>query len=401
MTRMSLRLYMDDNASAPVRESANAAAVEAMAHRNASAVHAEGRAARAAVDKARHSIAAFAVAREDDVIFTASGSEANVLALAPDLRISGRAVTHLLVSAIEHPSVAAGGRFGGERTEIIPVFETGVVNLKALEHRLSGLGVDSVPFVSIMAANNETGVIQPIAATANIVHAHGGVLHCDAVQVAGRTDFAEATEGADLVSISAHKLGGLTGAGALVVRNGAIALSPLVTGGGQERNRRAGTEAVAAIAAFGAAVDEAQTESKLWETVATCRDEIESHILNTAADAIIAGRDAPRLPNTIQVVVPGMKAETAVIAFDLAGAAISSGSACSSGKVTASPVLKAMGFSDEHSASAVRISLPRTTTAEEAERFCAIWDRVIGTLREGYRNNAFNENDTSVARGAA
>jgi cysteine desulfurase len=418
---MSQRLYMDDNASAPLRESAHQAAVAAMALRNASAVHAEGRAARACVDRARDAVAAFASATAEGVVFTATGSEANMTALDPALHTDKKPVTHLLVSAIEHPSVAACGRFAPDNVLRIPAIPDGCVDGDALDGMLSALPVGAVPLVSVMAANNETGVLQPISAIADIVHAHGGVLHCDAVQVAGRVPFAIATEGADLLSISAHKLGGTTGAGALVLRNPAIGLSPLVTGGGQERNRRAGTEAVAAIAAFGAAVEEAANEAALWERVALFRDVIEGHILRSRPDAIIAGGNAPRLPNTIQVIVPGLTAETAIIAFDLAGAAISSGSACSSGKVTASPVLRAMGFSEAESGSALRISLPRTTTQEDASRFCAIWDRVIGRAGGAHtapdalvgagpnagagtgagRNNAFNETDTSAARGAA
>jgi cysteine desulfurase len=402
---MSPRLYMDDNASAPLRDDARMAAIDAMSCRNASAVHAEGRTARAVVDRARDVVAAFAGARSEDVVFTGSGSEANMTALDPNLRVNKMPVTHLLVSAIEHPSVAAGGRFSPDQVSIIRAMPDGRVDRGALEALLMALPEGALPLVSIMAANNETGVIQPIPQLAEIVHRHGGVLHCDAVQVAGRIPFADATAGADLVSVSAHKLGGLTGAGALIVRNPMIAISPLISGGGQERNRRAGTEAVATIAAFGAAVREAEGEENLWASVSSCRDAIEAHIQSARPDAIIAGRDVPRLPNTTQVIVPGLSAETAIIAFDLAGAAISSGSACSSGKVTASPVLKAMGYSAAESASALRISLPRTTTRQDAARFCAIWDKVIGSpvasSASPLAQDDFNANDTSAARGAA
>jgi cysteine desulfurase len=375
---MSQRLYMDDNASAPLRESAHQAAVAAMALRNASAVHAEGRAARACVDRARDAVAAFASATAESVVFTATGSEANMTALDPALHTDKKPVTHLLVSAIEHPSVAACGRFAPDNVLRIPAIPDGCVDGDALDGMLSALPVGAVPLVSVMAANNETGVLQPISAIADIVHAHGGVLHCDAVQVAGRVPFAIATEGADLLSISAHKLGGTTGAGALVLRNPAIGLSPLVTGGGQERNRRAGTEAVAAIAAFGAAVEEAANEAALWERVALFRDVIEGHILRSRPDAIIAGGNAPRLPNTIQVIVPGLTAETAIIAFDLAGAAISSGSACSSGKVTASPVLRAMGFSEACRQSrkrSIRSNRLTSTSTNMALRPISRWTR--------------------------
>ncbi|MEM8876805.1 MAG: cysteine desulfurase family protein [Pseudomonadota bacterium] len=398
---MSRRIYMDDNASAPLRDCARAAAIEAMAFRNPSAVHAEGRNARALIDTARDKVAGYAAVRAEDVIFTASGSEANMLALDPALESNGNAVTHLLVSAIEHPSVAAGGRFGRQAAQSIPVLESGIIDLAALQRLLSDLPQGAVPLVSVMAANNETGVIQPICELSEIVHSHDGVLHCDAVQVAGRIGFENATHGADLMSISAHKLGGLTGAGALVLRNAALSLSPLVSGGSQERNRRAGTEAVAAIAAFGASVDEATGEATLWDGVSACREQIEAHVLNTTPDAIIAGRNAPRLPNTINVILPGMRAETAVIAFDLAGTAISSGSACSSGKVTSSPVLRAMGYGTEDSASALRISLPRTTTEEDTDQFCAIFDRVIGTLRRNAGHDGPALDDQSTARGAA
>ncbi len=265
------------------------------------------------------------------MIFTSGATEANMLALSPSL---GDA---LFVSAIEHPSVRAGGRFGAV-TEL-PVTSEGVVDLGKAEALIAHA---KRPLVSLMLANNETGIIQPVRQLADIVHRAGGLLHVDAVQAPGRIAVDMGALGADMLTISSHKLGGPQGAGALIVRGG-IAVEPLIRGGGQERNRRAGTENVAAIAGFGAASSSARSWENAAKHLIQLRDRIETGIRSATPHAVIFGAGQPRLPNTILVAVPGMSAETAIIAFDLAGIALSSGAACSSGKVSASHVLAAMG----------------------------------------------------------
>ena len=319
--------YLDWNATAPLRPEARAAMTAALdASGNPSSVHAAGRAARRLVDRARDQVAALVGVSAKEVVFTSGGTEANVLALSPS--IGGC----LLVSTIEHPSVRSGGRFTA--VEDVPVTADGVVDFAALERLVAGR---DRPLVSIMLANNETGVIQPVARAAEIVHAAGGLLHVDAVQGPGRISCDFKALGADLMTLSAHKLGGPQGAGALIRRDG-FALEPLIKGGGQERGARAGTENVAAIAGFGAAA-EAAAKALADETtrMGALRDRLEAGIKAVASDAVIFGAPGVRLCQTTLFSVPGMKAETAVIAFDLEGVAISSGSACSSGKVRAIP----------------------------------------------------------------
>ena len=339
---MSERTYFDWNATAPLRQEARAAMVTALELTgNASSVHAEGRAARRLVEQARAQVAALAGAEAKNVTFTSGATEANMLALTPAIGIGGRKEPRdrLFVSAIEHPSVRSGGRFPAEQVEELPVTGDGVVDLHALR---SAIARAERPLVSVMLANNETGVIQPIAEIAAIVHAANGVLHVDAVQGPGRIDCRIGELGADLMSLSAHKLGGPQGAGALVSRGDVHIAEPLIKGGGQERGLRAGTENVAAIAGFGAAAAIAANQADAAR-MADLRDRVEAGIKATLPEAVIFGQNAPRLPNTTLFTVPGMKAETAIIAFDLNGIAVSSGSACSSGKVQASHVLAAMG----------------------------------------------------------
>lgn len=377
------RLYFDDNASAPPRATAVDAAQKAIAlGGNPSSVHGEGRSARRIVNEAREAVARLFGADAANVIFTSGATEANATALDPGVTFEGRKVTHCLVSAIEHASVLAGGRFGAEAIIPIPVDADGRVLPEAVAALLSRLGPPAVPLVSVMAANNETGVVQPIGEIADVVHAAGGVLHSDAVQAAGRIDAAKALAGADLVSVSGHKIGAPCGVGALIVMNDAVQLSgPLIGGGGQERNRRGGTENVPGIAGFGVAAREAAEEKSRWDEISVLRSWIESRLRTISPDVRIFGEGAPRLPNTICVARPGLLSETAVIAFDLKGMAISSGSACSSGKVGSSHVLRAMGY-DEADGGALRISLPRTATRADAERFIAAWKEICGTVAD-------------------
>jgi cysteine desulfurase len=373
---MAERAYLDWNATAPLRPQAREAWQDALAVvGNPSSVHAEGRAARRLIEQAREDVAHLVGARPADVIFTASGTEANMLALSPAIETGGekRPRDRLLISAIEHASVRAGGRFPREAIEDIPVDADGRVDLAA-EAMSRALSRASRPLVSIMLANNETGVVQPVADAAAIVHAAKGLLHVDAVQAAGRVPCDMDSLGADLLTLSGHKIGGPKGAGALVRANEGIHFAdPLIRGGGQERGLRAGTENVAGIAAFGAAA--AAARRQMAEEAAhmlALRNRLEAGLKAISPQAVIFGAAADRLPNTTLFAAPGMKAETAVIAFDLEGVALSSGAACSSGKVQPSHVLAAMGVSAALRG-AVRVSLGWTTTQADVEMFLGAW----------------------------
>ena len=379
---MAERSYFDWNATTPLRPEALAALADALAVTgNPSSVHAEGRAARKLVEQAREQVAQLVGARPADVIFTGSGTEANMLALTSAIETAGekRPRDRVLMSAIEHSSVRAGGKFSRDAIEDIPVDADGRVNLAALAEAVSKA---SRPLVSLMLANNETGVVQPVAEAAAIVHAAGGLLHVDAVQAAGRIAFNIGTLGADLLTLSGHKIGGLKGVGALVRGREDIHFSdPLIRGGGQERGARAGTENVAGIVAFGAAAEVAHRQ--LAEEAAHMRglrDLFEKGLRAVSPQAIIFSDSAERLPNTTLFALAGVKAETAVIAFDLEGVAVSSGAACSSGKVQPSHVLAAMGVSPPLIRGAVRVSLGWTTTKADVERFLGAWRKLASAL---------------------
>ena len=352
---MNQRAYLDHNATSPLRPEVREAVEAALSLQgNPSSVHAEGRAARAAVEQARAKVAALVGARPEDVIFTSGGTEANALALAAP---AGEDSWHCYLSAIEHPSVLAGGRFHPETTTLIPVSPDGVADLAVLAEKLEKHKPGGWrPLVSLMAANNETGAIQPVADAAQIVHEAGGVLHSDAVQSAGRMPLDMGALGADMVTLSAHKIGGPKGVGALVLAEGA-GVEPLIKGGGQERRRRAGTENVPGIVGFGVAAELAAAELSRMTEIAELRDSLEEGVRGLAADAVIFSDRVPRLPNTSAIAIPGVKAETMVIGLDLAGVAVSAGSACSSGKVEASHVLAAMGVAPELAQAGIRISL--------------------------------------------
>jgi cysteine desulfurase len=382
---MAARVYLDWNASAPMRPAAHAALCAALELAgNPSSVHREGRAAHKLIEEAREQIGTLVNADPRNVTFTSGGTEANVLALSPLWQVGAEQhrLTCLLVSAVEHPSVLAGGRFAPDAVEKLPVDRHGVIDLGALTRRLESLGRDVL--VSLMAANNETGVIQPVAAAAEVVHRHGGLLHVDAVQAASRMPLDIAALGADLLTLSAHKMGGAKGAGALVRRDEALHLSdPMMRGGRQERGARAGTENVAAIAAFGAAAAVSADLSAETAQVARLRDRLEAGLRAVTPEAIIFGADLPRLPNTTLVAMPGAKAETLVIAFDLDGVALSSGSACSSGKVAPSHVLAAMGVAPELARGAIRVSLGATSTDADVDRFIQVWQKLTKSLSSG------------------
>src|SRR5262245_26379945 len=375
---MAERVYFDWNATAPLREEAREAMRAALGLTgNASSVHAEGRAARSLIEQAREDVAGLVGAESRNVTFTSSATEANVMALTPAIEVGGRreARDRLLVSAVEHPSVLSGGRFEAGQVEELPVTSGGVIDLDALRLTLSR---SKRPLVSVMRANNESGIVQPISEIADIVHAAHGVLHVDAVQGPGRISCDIGALGADLMSISSHKLGGPQGAAALIRRGDVHIGDLLIKGGGQERGLRAGTENVAAIAGFGAAAVAARPSD--FQRLAALRDRFEAGLRSLTPQVVIFGENAVRLPNTSLFTVPGLKAETAIIAFDLNGVAVSSGSACSSGKVQASHVLTAMGVEPALARGAVRVSLGWSTTEAEIDVLLTAWNKVVSSL---------------------
>jgi len=352
---------------------------------NPSSVHAEGRQARRLVEEARAGAARAVGALPRNVVFTSGGTEANALALTPGLRRdSGLPVERLLVSAIEHASVLAGGRFPAQAIGTIGVTGSGLLDLDRLRALLQS---GSPALVSVMLANNETGAVQPVAEAAEIIHAAGGLLHVDAIQAFGKISFDINGLNADLITVSGHKIGGPKGVGAVVLAEGVRGLEPLLRGGGQELGRRAGTENVAGIAGFGAAVkaamDSLRNDAIRFENL---RNRLETGLRQTPG-AIVFADDVPRLPNTTLFTVPGMRAETAVIGFDLEGIAVSSGSACSSGKVQPSHVLEAMGFGPNMAQGAVRLSLGWSTSQAEIDRCLEAWRKLTDTLLKELRRN--------------
>ncbi len=364
-------VYMDYNATAPVLPEARAAVAAALEITgNASSVHGFGRAARRLIDQSRAKVAALVAVAPEAVVFTSSGTEANNLALssADDRRI--------FVSAIEHDSILRAAPKAGR----IPVDGDGVLALDALEAALAK-DKSAPALVSVMLANNETGVIQPVAEAAAVAHRHGAILHCDAVQAAGKIAIDMNALGADLLTLSAHKLGGPAGIGAVVVRGG-IALKPMLLGGGQEGWRRAGTENIAGIAGFGAAAEIAVRDLDRAAWLGDLRDEIERRVLAIAPEVPIYGKKARRLANTSCVGMPGVKGETQVMAFDLAGIAVSAGAACSSGKVAPSAVLQAMSVGKDAAGQAIRISLGRGNGPNDIGRFVAAWKELLDRARQ-------------------
>jgi cysteine desulfurase len=381
------RVYLDWNATTPLRPEARQAMAAAWeVAGNPSSVHAEGRQARRLVEDARAAVSAAVGARPQDVVFTSGGTEANALALTPGLRRgAGEPLRRLLVSAIEHTSVLSGGRFLPEAIGSIQVNGSGLIDIDHLRRLLS---VGQPALVSVMLANNETGALQPVGEVADIVHEAGGLLHVDAIQALGKIPFDIKVMKTDLVTLSAHKIGGPKGVGALVLAEDAQGLEPLLRGGGQELGRRAGTENVAGIAAFGAAVRAAMASLEgNAARVRGLRDRLEAGLKQTP-EIIVFSEEVPRLPNTTLFTVPGLKAETAVIGFDLGGIAVSSGSACSSGKVQPSHVLEAMGVGKELAQGAVRLSLGWSTTETDIDLALQAWRKLSDALLKGRRNTA-------------
>ena len=327
------------------------------------------------VERAREAVAALLVGGDpSNVIFVSGGTEANHLALL------GAGRQRVLVSAVEHDSV----RHAVPGSETIPVDCDGVVALDELDRLLAA---DPRPaLVSVMFANNETGVIQPVAEIAAIARKYRALFHCDAVQAAGKFALDAGEIGADLFTLSAHKLGGPPGVGALLVTGG-LDLAPLFHGGGQERGRRAGTENLPGIAGFAAAAAAAAEGIAIYDRVRALRDELEAGIAAVAPDAVVLGAAAPRLPNTSAIAMPGVPAETQIIALDLDGVMVSAGAACSSGKVGPSHVLAAMGVSSDLAGSTIRVSLGWSSTEADIAHFLRAWTALY-RRRRGFAEGA-------------
>lgn len=359
-------VYLDYNATAPTRPEVIEAVAAAMAEPgNPSSVHGFGRTARRIVEDAREKIAALLGADPAGVVFTSGGTEAN------DLAIRGSGPARIAVSAIEHPAVLATA----DTAAMVPAGPDGVIDLAALREVLEGwrqAAPEDRLMVSLMLANNETGVVQPVAEAAEIARAHGTVMHTDAVQATGKMPVDLGALGVDMLSLSAHKIGGPNGIGALVLADG-VEVTARIRGGGQERGRRGGTENVAAIAGFGVAAELAGRELDAFAGLAVLRDDLEARLLAAVPGLTVFGRGAPRLPNTSCIAMPGVAADTQLIAFDTDGYAISAGAACSSGKVAVSPVLAAMGATTEEAGSTIRVSLGLHNTAADVADFAAAW----------------------------
>ncbi len=368
------QIYLDFNATAPVLP----AVVDAVTHAlsitgNPSSVHQHGRQARHLVQTARQNVAAAVDTSPENVVFTSGGTESNNVALRS--AINATAGTEMLVASTEHDSVLATA---GERNPLLPVQQNGLLDLQALDERLAALAGRAV--VSTMLANNETGIIQPIPEIAEIVHAHNGILHCDAVQAIGKIPVSFPDLGVDSMAITAHKFGGPKGVGALVLRSG-LDFEPEIIGGGQEEGRRSGTENVASIAGFGAAAALVPELLSHATRLASMRDDLQSRLEETASSVYVAGKDVDRLPNTLSVTMPGVPGDAQVMSFDLEGISISSGAACSSGKVSVSHVLAAMGVDPEVAKCAVRVSLGPGTRDQHIERFLSIWMQLSDRLK--------------------
>jgi cysteine desulfurase len=334
---------------------------------NPSSIHAAGRAARAVMEQAREQVATLIAAPASTVVFTSGGTEANALVLESAVAAGSKRV---IVSAVEHDSIQETSRVLGVPVEVLPVTADGVADLAWLRERLGRWdAADGKPFVALMLANNETGVIQPVAEAAEIVHAADGWLHVDAIQAAGKIAVDSRALGADTLSVSAHKIGGPQGVGALTFGPRAT-LSRRQHGGGQERGRRGGTENLPGIAGFGAAAREALAGLEAYGARVTWRDAVAERL--KAAGSVVMGEAAPRLPNTLCIASPGFTSDLQVMGLDLAGIMVSAGSACSSGKVKASPVLAAMG-QGELASCAIRVSGGWDTTEADWNSFVEAW----------------------------
>jgi len=378
------RIYLDHNATAPLLAEARAATLSALdLPGNPSSVHRDGRGARAVIERARRQVAQLVGAEPARVIFTSGATEAAATVLTPRFKMgkADLATGALYHGAADHPCILAGGRFERRHMTAVGVDRDGLIDVAALKRRLTAHDRESgLPMVCLTLANNETGVIQPMAEIVEAVRESGGVLALDVVQAVGRIPVDIDDLGADFLILSSHKIGGPKGAGALVAAGDVMMPEPLVSGGGQEKGHRSGTENPAAIAGFGAAAAHVGAEMNDYRArVAALRDALEATILERCGDCIIYGAQATRLPNTSFFALPGLKAETAQIAFDLEGVSVSAGSACSSGKVGPSHVLVAMGADAEQGA--IRVSLGAETTQEDIAAFLAAFDKIDGKRR--------------------
>ena len=381
------RVYLDHNATAPLHPAAREAMCAAFdLCGNASSVHAEGRTARAIIEAARAEVAAFAGVASKNVVFTSGGTEALNLALTPSIETPDEKKPFglLVASAGEHPAVLAGHRFAPAQLELAGLTPRGVLNIEALGSTLArASAAGHRVMLALQAANNETGAIQPVAAAAEMIHAASGFVVCDAVQAAGRIDCDIGSLGADAIVLSAHKFGGPKGAGALCFRSDAYHIRDvLLRGGGQERGLRAGTENVASIAGMAAAL--AAAKARLREETAVLsvwRDELEAEISRVAPGAVFFGAGAERLPNTSCFALPRIEAQVLLIALDMEGIAVSSGSACSSGKVKRSHVLSAMGVEPDAASGAIRVSLGWNSRREDCNSFVEALERTLSTIR--------------------
>lgn len=380
-------VYLDHNATAPLHPAARAAMSAAFdLCGNASSIHSEGRAARAMIEAARAEIAAFASVAPNQVVFTSGGTEALNLALTPHTETSGKKsepFSRLLAGAGEHPAVLMGHRFPREELELVGLTPSGVLDIEALAKQIArARAAGHRIMLALQAANNETGVLQPVAQAAELIHAAGGLVVCDAVQAAGKIPCDPVSLGADAIVYSAHKFGGPKGAGALCFGSGSYHIeNALLRGGGQERGLRAGTENIAAIAGMGAALAAAKLrQEEQAAALSLWRDEMESEITRAVPGGVIFGAGAERLPNTSCFAIPSIDAQTLLIALDLEGFAVSSGSACSSGKVTRSHVLSAMGVNADLAKGALRVSLGWTSRREECMAFAEVLERTVRTI---------------------
>ena len=375
-------IYVDHNATTPIRPEARAAMLAALdLGANPSSVHKAGREARKLLEKARKQVAIAIGGVTQDVVFTSGGTEASALALQGAARkLAGKAT--LFLTGLEHSAVRDNAAASGLPVKKIPLLPTGIINLQALGEALGQLTeADGVPILALMLANNETGVVQPVAEAAAMVRAAGGLTHCDAVQALGKIKVNVMLLGVDYLALSAHKCGGPTGVGALWVRRGAP-LIPLMLGGGQEKSLRSGTENLAGIAAFGAAAEASVSALPKMQKLAELRNAMEG-VLRIEGGATIFGAEAERLPNTSCFALPGFRAETQVMAMDLEGICISAGSACSSGKVKVSGVLSAMGVEDALASCAIRTSYGWNSLPEDFEATADAWLRITARRKAG------------------
>lgn len=373
-------IYADHNATSPLRPEARAAMLAALdLGANPSSVHGPGRAARKTVEAARSAVAAALGARDQDVVFTGGGTEASALALVGAVAALKGHCT-VLVSAIEHEAVARNAAATGVPVLPVGVRDDGVIDLAALQQILSAWDLDrqGVPLLALMLANNETGVIQPVAAAAGRVRDAGGLIHCDAVQGLGKIPVNVGLLQVDYLAVSSHKIGGPQGVGALWVRSGAPLL-PVVRGGGQERSLRSGTENVAGLAGFGAAVRAALRDMPDMTRLRALRDALEAR-LQASAGIVVFGQAADRLPQTTNFALPGVRSESQMMALDLDGVAVSSGAACSSGKVARSTVLDAMRVDPDLAACAIRVSFGWNSADSDADQVAEAWQRIVSRI---------------------